>query len=96
MAYKVETRRDSDLLTSSASAQSIVRARSDSGPEVVSTPVLARQECLPALRLTAEPAGISVDTPGNQLRPTLSSANFPHPAGKAEMLTNVEPSSALM
>lgn len=72
----VDSKGESAMLTSTASAQSIVRPRSDAGTEVASKPILTNRECLPA-RLLEGQSGMSAETAKNQLRPTLASAVFP-------------------
>jgi len=72
----VDSRGDSIMLTSSASAQSIVRPRSDAGTEVASKPILSNRDCFP-VRLLERKSGMSADTTTkNQLRPTLASTIF--------------------
>lgn len=75
MPSLVDSTRDSAMLTSTASAQSIVRPRSDAGTEVASKPILNNRECLPVRSLEHQ-SGMSAETTKNQLRPTLASAVF--------------------
>lgn len=75
MPSLVDSNRDSAMLTSTASAQSIVRSRSDAGTEVASKPILNNRECLPVRSLERQ-SGMSAETTKNQLRPTLASAVF--------------------